>query len=258
MLQQQSAKEAIALAMQGRWEEAVRANKAILELSPTDVNAYNRLGRALMELGEYAQAREAYASTLKLDPNNSIARRNLSKLSCVEELTSTLKGDQRKIALDTFIEESTKVGIVNLRQLGAKEVLARVAIGDEVHLQVRGHKLVVQNEQGEYLGEVEPKHELHLIKLIENGNRYTTTIASMDESRIKLVIKEVYQHPSQEGFTSFPPKGTEYLPPYMREDLIIPEREESMEEIIKFAEEKEDLTIETNFHEVSCDGEEIN
>ena len=55
---QRYAKEAIALAMQGRWEEAVAANRAILELFPEDVDAYNRLGSALMELGEYAFKKE--------------------------------------------------------------------------------------------------------------------------------------------------------------------------------------------------------
>ncbi|HJW88869.1 MAG TPA: tetratricopeptide repeat protein, partial [Dehalococcoidia bacterium] len=51
------AREAIALAMQSRWEEALEANRAIIEAFPTNVDAYNRLGRALMELGRYPEAR---------------------------------------------------------------------------------------------------------------------------------------------------------------------------------------------------------
>ena len=48
---QRLTKEAIDLALQGRWEEAEVANRDIIERFPTDVEAYNRVGRALIELG---------------------------------------------------------------------------------------------------------------------------------------------------------------------------------------------------------------
>ena len=49
-LKRQSSKHAIALAMQGRWREAVAANKSLLESFPNDVDAHNRLGRAYMDI----------------------------------------------------------------------------------------------------------------------------------------------------------------------------------------------------------------
>ena len=49
-LRRRGSKQAIALAMQGRWREAVAANKSLIESFPNDVDAYNRLGRAYMEL----------------------------------------------------------------------------------------------------------------------------------------------------------------------------------------------------------------
>ena len=42
---------AIQLAMDNRWEEAVQVNRAILSVFPNDTDSYNRLGKALMELG---------------------------------------------------------------------------------------------------------------------------------------------------------------------------------------------------------------
>ena len=47
-LKQQRSKLAVDLAMQGRWREALAANKTIIESFPNDVEAYNRLGRAHM------------------------------------------------------------------------------------------------------------------------------------------------------------------------------------------------------------------
>ena len=63
-LKRQSGRQAIALAMQGRWKEAVAANKSLIESFPNDVDAYNRLGRGYMELGEYSLAKEAYARAM--------------------------------------------------------------------------------------------------------------------------------------------------------------------------------------------------
>ena len=80
-LRRQSTKQAIALAMQGRWREAVVANKSFLESFPNDVDAYNRLGRAHMELGEYALAREAYEKAVEIDSYNTIAKKNLNRPS---------------------------------------------------------------------------------------------------------------------------------------------------------------------------------
>ena len=64
-LKQQRSKEAIDLAMQGRWQEAVAVNQEITENFPNDVESYNRLGRAHMELNQFSQAREAYSRAAK-------------------------------------------------------------------------------------------------------------------------------------------------------------------------------------------------
>jgi len=47
-LRRKASQEAISLAMQSLWQEAVAVNESIIELFPTDIDAYNRLGRAFM------------------------------------------------------------------------------------------------------------------------------------------------------------------------------------------------------------------
>ena len=95
-LRRQGSRQAIALAMQGRWREAVAANKSVIESFPNDVEAYNRLGKAYMELGEYAQAREAYSWAVELDSYNVIARKNLQRLSHLEEAVAGSEGGSHK------------------------------------------------------------------------------------------------------------------------------------------------------------------
>src|SRR4051794_33908285 len=79
------AEQAVTLAMQSRWAEAAELNRQIIETYPKDVEAHNRLGKALMELTRYEDAREAYNHTLRLDPTNGIAQKNLQRLEKLME-----------------------------------------------------------------------------------------------------------------------------------------------------------------------------
>ncbi|TET17932.1 MAG: tetratricopeptide repeat protein [Dehalococcoidia bacterium] len=219
-LRRRRTKQAIALAMQGWWREAAVANKSLIESFPNDVNAYNRLGRAYMELGEYSRAEEAYSRAIELDPYNVIARRNLERLSHLGEAMVGLQGDSEKVEPQHFIEETGKAGVVNLYRLGPPAILAKMVAGDRVYLKIDGSSLVVENAHGEYLGQVEPKHGQRLIKLMEGGNKYTAAIISLTEGMVTVIVREVYQDPSQAGRLSFPAKEFKSPRPYISHRII--------------------------------------
>jgi tetratricopeptide (TPR) repeat protein len=218
-LKQQRSKEAIDLAMQGRWQEAVTANKGIIEDFPDDVDTYNRLGRACMELGDYAQAKEAYGQAAKLDPYNPIAQRNLRRLNDMKAPAS-LEVETDKVEPHQFIEEIGKAGVVQLYDLAPKEIRALMVNGDKAYLKVDGSSLVVENSRGEYMGRVDPKHAQRLIRLIQGGNQYTAAVVKSVRDMMTIIIRETYQHPSQVGKLSFPPKGLEEFRPYASDKII--------------------------------------
>ncbi len=219
-LRRQRSKHAIALAMRGRWREAVAANKDIIRSFPNDVDAYNRLGRAYIELGEYSQAKEAYGRAIELDPYNVIAQKNLRRLSYLGEAVVGSEADADKAEPQHFIEETGKAGVVDLYRLAPREILAKMVAGDRVYLKVDGSGLTVENARGEYLGQVEPKHGQRLIKLMAGGNQYTAAIVSSTEDRVTVIIREVYQDPSQAGQLSFPSKVAEGLRPYLSDKML--------------------------------------
>ena len=219
-LRRQRSKQAITLAMQGRWREAVAANKEIIGSFPNDVDAYNRLGRAYIELGDYSLAKEAYGRAIELDPYNIIAQKNLRRLSYLGEAVAGSEADSDKAEPQHFIEETGKAGVVNLYHLAPREVLAKMVAGDRVYLKVDDSVLAAENSRGEYLGQVEPRHAQRLIKLITGGNRYTAAIVSSAEDRVTVIIREVYQDPSQAGQLSFPPRGVESLRPYLSDRML--------------------------------------
>ena len=189
-LKQQRSKQAIDLAMQGRWQEAVSVNKEIIENSPDDVDTYNRLGRAYMELGSYAQAREAYSRAVVLDPYNAIAKKNLHRLSYLKEpVEAEMETD--KVEPHHFIEEIGKAGVVSLYDLAPKEIRARMVAGDKVLLRVDGARLIIENRRGEYLGRVDPKHAQRLARLILGGNQYNAAVVSSTVDMMTIIIREI-------------------------------------------------------------------
>ncbi len=237
-LSRQLSREAIDLAMQGRWREAVVVNKNIIESVPTDVDAYNRLGKAYMEMGEYAQAKEAYHKALELSANNMIARKNLTRLAQLENSRAAVRDERPKADPNIFIGEVGKAKVVNLYLLAPDEVLAKITEGDQMELKISGHGLIAESEEGEYIGQVDNQHGFRLAKLIEGGNKYAAAIVSIEQDRIKIIIRETYQHPSQIGKLSFPAKAVEGFQPHVKDAILRDTLEE--EDFIEEGEDGED------------------
>jgi hypothetical protein len=240
-LRRQRVEQAIQLALESRWKEAVAVNRSLISMFPSDVDAYNRLGKALMEMGEHEDARLAYQKALELEPLNSIARKNLDRLEARAKAAAAAQGDEpRKIDPALFIADTGKTGIANLRAV-APEALGRLTAGETVELKPQNNTLAVVTSDGEYVGQIEPKLALRLLRLMDGGNRYLAAVASLSEQRV--IIREIYQHPSQEGRPSFPATGGETVRPYVKDRLV--RREIDEEEAAEEVEEREEWEGET-------------
>jgi tetratricopeptide (TPR) repeat protein len=224
-LKEQKSKEAIDLAMQARWQDAINVNEELLASFPADVDTYNRLGRAYMELGKFAKAKEAYNHTVKLEPYNAIANRNLRRLNDLKE-TQKAQVETDKVEPEQFIEEIGKAGVVTLTDLAPKEKRALTVAGDKAIVKLEGSYLVTENAHGDYLGKVEQKKALRLIRLILGGNKYSAVVVKSTADSMTVMIRETYQHPSQAGKLSFPPKGMEEFRAYGSDKLVKAESEE--------------------------------
>jgi tetratricopeptide (TPR) repeat protein len=224
---------AIQQAQAGQWAEAVVTNRNILNLFPFEPDAYNRLGKAYSELGQYAEARDAYSQTLKYSPNNSIAKKNLERLALLTDeaapVPQTHAGAADRIDPRLFIEEPGKTGTTDLDNV-QPGMLAKVGVGDRVQLHVNGHTIMVRNSAGEVIGQIEPILANRLIKFMEGGNRYAAAILSIENGVVRLMIREEYQHPSMFGRVSFPSQGGgETIRAYTKDSLLRYDREEEEE-----------------------------
>ncbi|MFC2008557.1 tetratricopeptide repeat protein [Chloroflexota bacterium] len=205
------AQEAIALAVEGRWEEAVAANKSIVERFPDDVAAYNRLGRAYIELGSFGQAEDAYRKTLEVDHGNSIASKNIERLKAWANVGSLEPAKARSIGKDFFAATAGKTGVVGVSGVVAAERLEALEPGSALVLRRVAQQVLVEDDLGTVLGELEPKHGVRLARLMQGGNSYSATLLSTGEAGPQLLVKEDYQHPSMVGKASFPPPQADKL-----------------------------------------------
>lgn len=205
-LKREKSKEAIQFALEGRWKEAILTNQDILYYFPDDLESLNRLGKSHLELGEYALAKDAFQKVLDRSPHNSIAKRNLSRLSHLPDARPS-SSEGKKVAPQLFLEESGKSGVTDLRNLASQDILARVAAGDSVTLEPLNNTLVVKTQAGEVLGLVEPRLGARLARLIKQGNQYDAAILSAGPAKVSTIIRESFRHPSLRGVHSFPSSG---------------------------------------------------
>ncbi|MBI2724511.1 MAG: tetratricopeptide repeat protein [Chloroflexi bacterium] len=233
--------QAIQLAMQSRWDDAVTANRAIISAFPDDADAHNRLGKALSETGKIKEAREAYTRALTLDPTNTIARKNLERLATARAKTEPDKAQQVDTSL--FIEEMGKTGVATLKPQSMK-ALTTLSAGDEVALTPVGSRLTVETMGGDYISDVEPKLALRLSKLMAGGNKYAAAVAGITSDSVRVIIKETFQDASQVGRLSFPAgKAGDMVRAYTKESLVRSDLDED-DDVTDEAEEWEEPDAE--------------
>jgi tetratricopeptide (TPR) repeat protein len=213
---------AINLAMQNRWAEAADINRELTEEFPTEVDGHNRLGKALLELGRYAEARDAYAVSLRLDPMNTIAQKNHARLAkLAEEEAADTTAAPTALDPSLFIEEMGKTALTTLVDPAAADVLARITAGDPVTLEVHGNAVRAYGPAKELLGRLEPKLGQRVINLMNGGNQYSAAVTAVDEHSVRVIIRETHRDPSMGDRPSFPTTTTaESFRAYTRDTVI--------------------------------------
>lgn len=208
-LLKEQTRTAVRLAMNGEWAEAAQFNREILEAAPDNVEAMNRLGKALTELGDPGKALEAFRRALVFSPDNPIATKNVDRLMAESDSAPILRsGNGGTLKPRMFIADSGKSANVTL--------LASTGMspspGTPVTLEANGSTLGVMAPDGSCLGLVPPNMARRLLCLISGGNRYEGAVSGTASGSVRVVLREAYQHPSQRS-VSFPaqPKPVEEL-----------------------------------------------
>ena len=234
--------EAIQLALDSRWPEALTVNRQLLERHGPDEDTFNRLGKALNELGQHQEALEAYQQSLELNPLNIIAQKNRRRLEMVLTAGERIGGSSGPIDVDLFTEEPGKSALTVLTATG-RDLTVAVNPGDAVELERKASTLTAHTSRGVSLGQVDTKIARRLVPLMSTGNRYSAAVARVDGERIEIMIREVFQAPENARKTSFPiARGTrrDEFRPYAKESLLA-----AREADVEAADEEDDDPVVT-------------
>jgi tetratricopeptide (TPR) repeat protein len=243
------ADKAINLAMQNRWSEAAELNRELIAEYPTDVDAHNRLGKALMELGRYREAHDSYAESVRIDPMNSIAQKNVARLAKLVEEEAAASAEPAPTPVDPslFIEETGKTALTTLADVAAPDVLARITAGDPVSLEIQGNGVRAFGPGAEPLGKLEPKIGQRVLNLMKQGNQYTAAVTAVDEQSVRIIIRETYRDPSMGDRPSFPTAvTTDSFRAYTRDTVIRYDLDEEEEEVYEETETEVEGPVEAD------------
>ena len=259
----QYAEDAVQLAIAGKWDEAVKLNKFIIDSFGADEETQNRLGKALSELGKLKDAKASYEAALKLNPMNSIAKKNAARINALLHQKEGLRVGGSKVDLNLFVEEMGKTVITTVEAAATADISSKVAAGDVAELKIEGDGIVAETSRGVRIGQLEPKLARRLIKFMRGGNRYQAGLTSVDGTTVKLIVRETYQDPRFAGKPSFPMRRKREVEfrPYAKESLLLTRGVEAFaedeEEAAALAEEPAGEDIEEGMHAVEDEGEAI-
>jgi tetratricopeptide (TPR) repeat protein len=213
--------EAIQAALESRWQDAVAINRALVERHGGVEETFNRIGKALTELGEHQAALDAYSQALQINPENVIAEKNVRKLRLLLESRQRIAGAKGAIDVDLFAEEPGKSALTVLNPPKSGVVIV-VAPGEVVELHLQDGGLQAQTTAAVVLGDVDSKIARRLVPLISTGNRYTAVVARVEESQIEIIIREAFQSTENARKSSFPVsrQRREEFRPYAKESLL--------------------------------------
>lgn len=240
----QLGEEARRAAFEGNWEEAVTLNLQIIDRFQRDADAYNRLGRAYISLGNLDDAKDAYSKALRADPANLIARRNLQRLEILrgqwgrDSVDVTRPGPMPRPS--AFLEEVGKTWVDELVNPGELRTLADISSGEELQFSVEDDRLVVLRSTGDRMGEVEPKTARRVLDLMTSGNRYEIFALGLAGQTLRIIIREIFRDPSVATTVSFPRQITSRA--YLRDRDLLRQRDEA--DFFLFDEDDEDEDAE--------------
>lgn len=194
---------AIDAAIQAQWAAAIELNTKILELDRKNTQAILRIAFSYLQTGAYADSKKYYHKALKLAPKSSVAHQYLEKIEILEQ--GNMK-PQAKAAFDPhlFIESFGKTKMTALTNLGQKQVLASLSIGQQMQLKIKKRRVEIRTDADEYVGTLADDISKRLILFIKAKSTYTAYIKDVSFTKVVIFIREDKKGRAVSHHISFP------------------------------------------------------
>ncbi len=202
--------QAVDAAVAQQWDAAISNNEKILEIDPENIGANLRLGFAYLQIEKMKNSRKYYQKALKLQPRNPVALENLERINILEE-SSNGKSPSIKIKANLnpnlFLEIPGKTKSITLVNLGQKNHLAELDIGEAVDLKLKRRKIEARTLTGDFIGYLPDDVSKRMIFFIEASSSYTAHVKEANSSRVIIFVKEEKKGPKVAHYSSFPSRA---------------------------------------------------
>ena len=183
--------QAIKLALDNNWQEAIVLNQEILASNSRDIDTLNRLAYAFMQSGDFEQANKTYNEIIGMDATNPIAVKNLKKLSALSQQKNGPSGASHINHMDNvFIQEAGKTKTIELTNVADKRTPMSLQHGDDIFLIIKRSKIFALTSDKVFVGMLPDSIGIRLISFMKGGNEYQACIKSVDEKNVTVFIKE--------------------------------------------------------------------
>lgn len=197
--------QAVDCAINADWKQAISFNKKIAKLDKNNLGVQLRLGYAYIQSLNYKDAKTAYRKALRLQKGNQIAEENLERIKILES-RGNKKLAKKEVKLDPnlFLELPGKTKVSTLVNLGQKNALAHLVIGQQVELKAKKRKMEIRTENNEYVGALPDDLSKRLSLFIKAGSEYATFIKEVSLNKIVVFIREEKKGKKVLRYASFP------------------------------------------------------
>lgn len=197
--------KAINAAIAFLWPEAIKLNKKILSINKKNLSALLRLAFAYMQAEDLVRAKKYYRQVLKIQPINNVANENLERIKILQNKKVT-KFNKTKIFFnpDLFLEAVGKTKTVKLVNLGQKNILAHLMVGQEVIMKTKKRKVEIRTKDGDYIGSLPDDLSKRLRLFIRAKSLYSAYIKENNLNNLIAFIREEKKGRKVANFISFP------------------------------------------------------
>lgn len=205
---------AVDAAIKLRWEDALEINKKILSLDKKNLAGHLRIGYTYWQLGKLNEAIKYYNKVIRLQPANQLAKENLERIKVLQlrgNKKSNNYGNSVNLDPNLFIDSPARTKSVRLINLGQKNNLAQLMIGQEVALKQKKRRIEVRTKNEDYIGSLPDDLSKRLILFIKAGSQYSAFVKEVELNRIVVFIREEKKGKKVLHFPSFPKNTSENL-----------------------------------------------
>ncbi len=197
--------QAINAAIKNNWREAIKLNEQIIKHDKNNIDAYLRLGFANMQTNAIKGAKKWYKKAQRLQPSNYIIKDNLERIKILES-KKPAESAGKTVSLDPylFLETPGKTKAISLVNLGQKNILAQLTIGQEILLIPKKRKIEIRDKSKEYVGSLPDDISKRLTILMKAGSEFSTHIKEANLNNVVVFIREEKKGKKVQKYTSFP------------------------------------------------------